>query len=264
MGSDVGPELPDVQRRSALKSVLSGTGYENGLRCTVGASRKGRIWSHRRERVDQLAEWCKAVGSKLLDDRIDPDEVLKGTLEAQTLTERPNNMPISIDWPEEFYKTPEVAWTLIFDETEIPLAEVDIELSSPAKSGPLRFALVSGTTKAEIDLSFFVEEDVPNYRLDVLGEARVRIKSGARSQPIDITRYFYDNPPVIWFADGSSLEGNQYVELKGQYTPYDATKIAAWDWNRHQEGISGRNKEKRFNTSKGHQSIKASAIQCDY
>ena len=58
-------------------------GLKMGIRTTVGASRKGRIWSHRRDRVDQLAAWCRAIGAKLLDENIDPDEVLKGTLEAQ-------------------------------------------------------------------------------------------------------------------------------------------------------------------------------------
>ena len=88
MGADVAAELPDVHRRHARKSVLSGGGFEEGSKTTVGASRKGRIWSHRRDRVDQLAAWCKMIGSKLLDETIDPDEVLKGTLEAKTITVR--------------------------------------------------------------------------------------------------------------------------------------------------------------------------------
>lgn len=35
---------------------------------------------------------------------------------------------------------------------------------------------------------------------------------------------------MIWFADGSSLEGNQYVELKDTSPPFDPLKIHAWDW----------------------------------
>ena len=89
MGADVAAELLDVHRRHARKSVLSGAGFEDGSRTTVGASRKGRIWSHRRDRVDQLAAWCKMIGAKLLDETLDPDEVLKGTLEAKTITTRP-------------------------------------------------------------------------------------------------------------------------------------------------------------------------------
>jgi hypothetical protein len=44
------------------------------------------------------------------------------------------------------------------------------------------------------------------------------------------TATFSDNPPVIWFADGSALEGNQYVELKNVKPPYNAAKIQSWDW----------------------------------
>jgi len=230
MGADVGPELPDVQRRRATKSVLSGTGYENGEKTTVGASRKGRIWSHRRERVDQLAAWCKAVGSKLLDSSIDPEEVLKGTLEAKTVTERPDRMPIGIDWPEEFYKTLEAGWTILLGGSEFPLAEVSIELVSPSTNGPLRFALASDTDRATLELALFEEEDIPNYRFEALNEERIQVKRGPRAQPEGITEFFYEDPPIVWFADGSSLEGNQHVELKASHPPYDPAKITAWDW----------------------------------
>jgi hypothetical protein len=72
MGADVAPVLADVQRKKARKSVLAPTGYEAGESATVAASRKGRIWSHHRDRVDQLVEWCKHVGAKLLDERSIP------------------------------------------------------------------------------------------------------------------------------------------------------------------------------------------------
>ena len=87
--------------------MLAGSGYEEGESATLGASRKGRIWSHRRDRVDQLAAWCKHVGVKLVNTDIDPDEVLRGTLETTILIARPDGMPISVDWPEEIYTSPE-------------------------------------------------------------------------------------------------------------------------------------------------------------
>src|SRR5207244_10672262 len=59
MGADVESGLSELQRRRALKSVLSGTGYEDGKAVTVGASRRGRIWSRSRDHVDQWVAWCK-------------------------------------------------------------------------------------------------------------------------------------------------------------------------------------------------------------
>ena len=89
MGADIEPALPGIVRQRARKSVLAGSGYETGEVVTIGASRKGRIWSHRRVRLDQLVTWCKHVGSKLIDDGIDPEEVLRGTLEPRVVSERP-------------------------------------------------------------------------------------------------------------------------------------------------------------------------------
>jgi superfamily II DNA or RNA helicase len=230
MGGNVGPGVPDVQRRRTLKSVLSGSGYEDGEKSTVGASRKGRIWSHRRERVDQLAVWCKKMGVKLLDNTIDPEEILKGTLEAKTIVERPTKMPISIDWPEEIYRTPEALWSVVIGEQEYPLGELSLELMSPSLGGVLQFAIASETDTAELELSLFEESEIPNYRFVAHGDRKIQMRRGERAQPENIADFFYDNPPMIWFSDGSALEGNQYVELKSKYPPYDAAKIQDWDW----------------------------------
>jgi hypothetical protein len=35
----------------------------------------------------------------------------------------------------------------------------------------------------------------------------------------------------IWFADGSALTGNEYVELKQSIGVYPKDKIIAWDWS---------------------------------
>jgi superfamily II DNA or RNA helicase len=230
MGSDIGPALSDVQRRRARKSVLSGSGYEAGERTTVGASRKGRIWSHRRDRLDELVTWCKRIGDKLLDESIDPDEVLKGTLEATIILDRPGRMPIGIDWPEELYTDPEQLWSFTIDGREYHLSELSIELVSPAIDGPIRLAIASDDEAVELRLDFFNTEESPNYRFVALGQHSIVIRRGLQVDGQNVVDFFHREPPVIWFADGSSLEGNQYVESKNVPPPFDASKIQAWDW----------------------------------
>ena len=230
MGADVAAELPDVQRRHARKSVLSGGGFEDGERTTVGASRKGRIWSHRRERVDQLATWCKAIGRKLLDENIDPDEVLKGTLEAKTITVRPALMPITVDWPEELYTTAEMLWSIVIGEHEYSLSELDLEIVSPSVDGPLRFRIVADDQAVELELELFEDQEGANYRFVARGGARVQVRRGERAEAEDASDFFYEDPPMIWFSDGSALEGNDFIPLKSVHPPYDAAKILVWDW----------------------------------
>jgi hypothetical protein len=230
MGGNVGPGVPDAQRRRTLKSVLSGTGYKDGEKVTIAASRKGRIWSHRRERVDQLAEWCKEMGAKLLDETINPDQVLAGTLESQTLVVRPAKMPIGVDWPEEIYTTQEGLWLIVIGGEEFTLSEMSIDLLSPSRDGALRLVVSSEDKRGEFGLELYEEDDTPNYRFRLQSDERVQVKRGGRAEPEEMSDFFYDNPPSIWFADGSALEGNQYVELKNVKPPYNAAKIHAWDW----------------------------------
>ena len=230
MGSDVEPAMTEVLRRRGRKAVLAGTGYEHGGKTTVGASRKGRIWSFRKEHVAGLAAWCEQVGAKLLDTTIDPDEVLKGTLDAKPVMVRPAKMPIGIDWPEEIYKSPEAAWTIVIDEQEWPLSDLSITLLDPTLTETLQFEIASETTRVELALEVFEEDENSNYRFTIRGDRRVQIRRGGRTPAEAITVFFYEAPPMIWFVDGSSLEGNEHVELKREPVSYDATKIDVWDW----------------------------------
>ena len=228
MGADVEAGIPDPQRQRARKSVLSGNGFEGGERVTVGASRKGRIWSHQRDRIDKLAAWCKKLGAKLLNEDIDPDDVLKGTLNTKTIKERPAEIPIAVDWPEEMYKTQEVKWSVIIDDQEQPLSHLEISLVDSAPDGALTFAIASESARVDVELELFEENESSDYRFIVLGDQTTMMQCGQRQT--SLTDFFYNDPPIIWFADGSSLEGNQHVELKKTVSVYDCKKIHAWDW----------------------------------
>ncbi len=229
MGTDVESAMTEAQRGHGMKSVLAGSGYENARKTTVGASRKGRIWSHQRERVDQLVAWCRAVGGKILDPSIDAEQVLKGTLEPRQVGARPATMPICIDWPEEMYTETEAAWSVILADNEIGMHELSIELVEPSTNGPLKFAVVSEEARAEFELDLFASEGTVDYRFVALGQTRTLVRRG-QAEPEETSDFFYSFPPTIWFSDGSSLEGDEYVELKHASAPYDATKIAVWDW----------------------------------
>ncbi len=52
----------------------------------------------------------------------------------------------------------------------------------------------------------------------------------SRQSKVSIDEFFYDNPPAIWFADGSALEGNQYLEPRTNRQPYDASRIQVLEW----------------------------------
>lgn len=228
MGADVAPVLHSTLLSRARKSVLSGTGYEGGENATVGASRKGRIWSHRRERVDQLVAWCKHVGAKLLDESIDPDEVLRGTLETIVVNSRPDGMPIGVDWPDEIYSTPETSWSISIGYGTRHISECELEIVDPTLDGPISFAIVTDDGRAEFQLEYFERGDTWDFQFRQRGQEAVRVVRA--DVPFDAAEFFTDNPPRVWFADGASLDGNEYTPLKSELPPYEASRIQAWDW----------------------------------
>jgi superfamily II DNA or RNA helicase len=229
MGSDVAPVLADAQRRKARKSDLAGSGYEDGETATVGASRKGRIWSHRRDSVRELVDWCKHVGTKLVDATIDPDAVLSGTLETTIVKERPAGMPVAVDWPEEIYKSSETPWSVAIDGTKVHISEVDLEVVAPTLAGPIKIGIATEDANAQLELEIYPVEETSDFRFRLLGEARVQIIRAETVIPIE--EFFTENPPRVWLADGASLDGNEHTPLKTVLPPYYKEKLVAdWDW----------------------------------
>lgn len=228
MGADVEPVLSDAQKRNTKKAVIFGTGFAGGAQVSVGASRKGRIWSFSRVRLSTLASWCRDIGAKVLDESIDPEQILRGTLDSTPIVNRPQLMPIGIDWPEQVYKEKENSYGIKFDDTEWALHETSIDLVDPAENGELRFKLFSADDSLVLSLNLFGKVGQEDFRFSVIGSRKVWF--GNRSSRIRLEDFFYANPPVIWFADGSSLEGNMFTSLKTKYLPYEREKIHAWDW----------------------------------
>ncbi len=229
MGSDVELGLSEVQKKNTKKTVLFGTGYRDGRKVTFGASRKGRMWSFATANVEALIKWCRLVGTKVLDDAIDPDEILKGTLEAEIISERPTVMPIGIDWPEDVYKELETAYTFVLsDRREAQLFETDITLKDPSERGDLSFQLTAESLHLEFKLILFEDDGYKDYRFEAPAGQIAYVKH--KSSLIPLEEFFYRDSPIIWFANGANLEGNAYTPLKTKYPPYDRNKIITWDW----------------------------------
>lgn len=228
-GSDVESGLTEAQRRNVRKSNIFGAGYENGAKASIGCSYKGRVWSRRTGDLESLVKWCKSVGRKVLDESIDPDQVLRGTLTPVPTLSRPRKMPIGIDWPDRLYLETETAYEFVLnDGLVVPLYEAELRLVEPAEDGDLKFELCTDDTSVAFTLVLEERDEANHYRYE--SEAGKAVNLRARRGQTPLSQFFYEYPPIIWFADGSSLEGNILTELKRGYPPYPAERIRVWDW----------------------------------
>lgn len=229
-GSDVESGLSEAQKRAAKKANIFGVGYENGDKTSIGCSYKGRIWSRQVTQFLGLTKWCSQVGQKLLDESVDPDEILRGTLITIEVSRRPVKMPVCVEWPEVMYTEPEVIYDFYIDNRYlIPLHKTDIRLKDPSEDGQLLLEIVSEEISIELELTLFERNGRKDYRYSIIGNHSITIKR--RAIEIALESFFYENNPKIWFADGSSLDGNGYTELQHHYTPYPIEKIQTIDWN---------------------------------
>jgi len=228
-GSDVETGISEALKKNSIKSNLFGVGYEKGEKVSIGCTRKGRIWSRRVVNVEELTRWFNFIGKKVLDINIDPDEVLKGTLKLKVVPKRPAKMPIRIDWPTEIYSGSEADHSFDFgDGKKIPMYMLDIELKDLSMSGDIMFSVASENQSVDFSLSIKNANGVDTYEIKKVGRDSSNIHLG--SKVISADTFFYNNPPTIWFADGSALEGNTYTELNSNPIAFPDSKIDIWDW----------------------------------
>ena len=223
-GLDVKRGLAEAQTLQTTKSNFFGIGYEGGKKVSIGCSRKGRIWAYRKADINSLIKWCSTVGSKILDKTINPSEVLENTLTPEIVSQRPLKVPFAIDWPETIYKESETTFTFVTDGESIPFFKTDIKLIDPTEDGNLKFEICSDNTSINLELTISDK----NYEFSVVGDENISVEWGRKFQSLN--SFLYDNPPIISFVDGSTLEGNYYTELKKNINPYDEKKIKTWNW----------------------------------
>lgn len=253
-GADVEAGLTEAQKRNVFKSNFFGAGYESGEKTTVGCSYKGRIWSHRVANIKDFTKWCTHIGNKILNENIDPDNVLKGTLIPEAIFVRPKVMPVGIEWPEEIYKRSENSFIFIFGEgIEVPLFLTSIQLENPNIDGELKFSVSSLNHKIEFVVKLFRKNNSKDYSYSAIGNKDIKVRY--RNQITLLKEFFYKFSPVIIFADGSLLEGNSYVKLKHKPVPFSVDKIKVWNWN----GINIRKESQGIN--KDRDSIQYKVIQ---
>jgi hypothetical protein len=230
MGSDVEARIGHAARQGATKAVLAGKGFERGQRTTVGAAKRGRVWSSQRLRVDTFAAWARGLGAKLVDESIDPETVLEGTLKPQSVGSIPTKVAVAAEWPMELSQRPEHATHFqVMGHTEVSITEVDIEVPERPDDGPLVLRVFCDHWEGLLTLSLMSSGSGFDFRFTQSAGPRIDIRRGKTVEAL--AEFLSDYPPTVWFADGSSLEGCEYVELPtDRLPPFSTAKMTALNW----------------------------------
>lgn len=227
VGSDIRQGLSEGNVQNKFKSNLFGRGFEHGDKASVGCSQKGRIWSYLiASDIQEWMGWCQAVGTKLLDDSIVIAEIFKNLIVPRQIMERPDLVPLVIEWPEEMLKRNEATVQVDIDGEVLPFYEVGLELVEHQREGMLRFCVSGETKRAEYRIVF--RGNVVDF--EPTGLATVSIMAGRRRR--SLSEWFQDEPPVIRFDSGAYLCYNELFVPRPpeDRQPFSRDQIEAWTW----------------------------------
>ncbi len=228
MGPDVGARLSEATLGTSTKAVLAGVGFSRGEQTSIGAGKHGRVWSNLRLRVSHFSDWCKRAGEKIVDDDIDPEEVLKGTLIPRLVIARPSAVAIGVDWPVELIDFNESVTAFSFEHvSEVFMTHVGIELVECSATAPLIIRIFTDNREVKVRLKFVGSGSTADFAFVYEGTARALIRRG---KTVDLCDFLTKFPPTIWFADGSRLDGNMHTELRTGSTLFPRDKLEVLDW----------------------------------
>jgi len=225
VGTDIKEGLSRALVSGRKKSNLFSHGYENGESITIGASHKGRIWSHRiAEDISEWVEWCHHIGTKLLDDSISTEMILEHAIIPEEIHTRPSLVPLAIEWPIYFLERNDEAIFVEVNGQMAPFYEAQMEITTFNDTDPIRFRISIEEVFADYEVVF--KEKTIEY-VPVGSTVAYLTASGKRGA---LSEWFKDESPIIRFEDTSILEFNELFQPKTEREPYDISKIISWDW----------------------------------
>lgn len=229
-GYDIEAALDLAAKQKAEKAFVFGTGFELGEKVSLGCSYKGRIWSRAKGDIQQLIDWCDSLGKKLIRDDINPNTILKETLMRNSVSMRPAVLPFAVDWNEFTYLEPETRISFVINNKVYELYNTELQIVSPTENNDLTFELVTPNENIKFRQELFNNGEYDDYTFKrYAGNQEVFLVRVGKRQ-ILIEKYFQEFPPTWWFVDGSSLSGNDYVELKQLVQKYPKEKILGRAW----------------------------------
>ena len=235
-GADVKQALTATETGGSTKSNLDGRGWENGAVVHPGCSAKGRVWSKAQGSIPHLVRWCTPVGRKLIDETIDPSQIIENVLIPVEVKDKfPEETVLSVEWPPELLKTSDERVFVVKGDQEVATAfcewSFDEENSTATK---LAFRLISSSGELDEQVSLKLDAN-KGYRFE--GAPGVGFKSGRLAMAL--TDYLYNYPLLVRYVSLKELEGDLLYEQSNPATiKLDDRSLESWEWPKDKVDIT--------------------------
>lgn len=236
IGKAVQDGIKSLEQGTIIKNNFFGIGYKDGEKISLGCSVSGKIWSYLRGNLNELTSWCKDVGNKVANESIDPNVVLKNTLEIQKIITRPQIVPVMVDWNPDLYDFSENRFEILVNGIPYDLSNSELICVEGDIANPLQFSFDT----SEVCIVFEIElgavntdgQNIPYYKIIKRTNIDAFVNHGGTQQSIE--SFFQEFAPTIWFADGSQLFQNNYIKEKTEADVIPLDSIISDNW----EGVN--------------------------
>jgi superfamily II DNA or RNA helicase len=208
------------------KTNIFAHGYSNGNRVSFGASRKGRIWSHRvANTILDWVNWVRIVGALITDESISVASVLQGFIIPTAATERPDLVPLGIEWPYFLIGNTSESRLVSFAGEEIPLLDLDLEIIDRSNTGPIKFEVKSDNWTAKYLMTF--GDQGPVISADG-ADATIATTAG----PQRLSEYMTKKGMLVYFEKEAVLSPDGYIiQPDRSRQRFDSNSLEVVDWD---------------------------------
>src|SRR5690606_31473604 len=98
-------------------------------------------------------DWCNGVGTKLIDDTISIDELMRHFIRPVVLTERPPLVALGAEWPWELITNFREEIQIEHGGNNFPLIDVNLEIRSHQQYGPIELRIGTPDWQLDYDLT---------------------------------------------------------------------------------------------------------------
>lgn len=225
VGADVIEGFPVAESQTKTKTNIFAYGYEEGHRVSVGGSLKGRVWSYRvAQSLKHWTDWCDHVGSKLTDESLSVDDIMRHFIRPKSLEQRPTLVPLALEWPWQVYAGVGEELVARRGGLDYPLVDIDFEVTSQQTSGDITFHVRAPGWAVSYQLRF--QDGGMRFSTS---EADATVVSRARSFPLsdllnELGLYIHFEHDAIVVPPAMLLKPDR------ELATFDKDKLQALDW----------------------------------
>lgn len=225
-GSDIGPTLERTMDGGSTKNDIFGTGYAKGQKVGVGASKRGKLWSHSAGTIQNFVDWTEETASKLTDSTIDVDALLQAIAKPTPIEVIPDVGVLNIEWPFNIRLKQAHSYEILIGGKQYSLQEADLNFVGidPSRQS-YEFEVVLDGNIARYRLTL---DKTAGYTIVQTTGKEVLLQVGQIKQTL--AEYFDENPPVVLFVDLSDLEGCDYYKYSYEDITFDPSLLSSRDW----------------------------------